>query len=111
MMMNGGHQENATSFTVFSFRILEITSLDNDRHRFDNKYAPGDYQNQRLMNEHGNDSENSAQRQRTSVAHKYFCGVAVVPQEAEPCSQDGSTKYGQLADTENKRNMQISRYF
>ena len=57
MMMQGSSQENTLAHSCLALVIFEKTDLQHDREGFEHEHSPGDHQNQRLVNEYGNNSE------------------------------------------------------
>ena len=107
MMMDRSHQENAAPGAIAPLGVAKPTGLQNHRAGFHDEHPAGDQQHERLMNQHRDDPQRSAQRQRAGVAHKYLRWVAVEPKKTQTGANHRRTKNGQLAGAHDMRNLQI----
>src|SRR5712692_4265367 len=79
MMVQRRHQENPPAFAEAFFGIFKIGPLRHYRHGLGHKYSARDQEHQRLMDQHREDPQRAAQRQRTGVPHEHERRMTVEP--------------------------------
>ena len=79
MMMQGAHQKDPPALSMLSSRIFEITYLQDHADVFHQENTAEYRDQQFLANDHRQRGDDSPQRQATRIAHKYRCGISIVP--------------------------------
>src|ERR1044071_7100550 len=97
MMVNGRHEEDAPTCTEAALCVTVPAGLNNNRTGFHHKNAACDYQDQRLMNQHRDNPEGAAERQRARVANKDLSGVEIEQKKTKPSSDHAREKDAQSA--------------
>ena len=103
MMMDGRHREDAFA------RQLETEHLQNDGDGFDHEHAADDGEEQFLFAANRDYANQSADCERTRVAHENFRGVTVEPEEAQSRSDQRGTNHSEFAGEWIKRHLQVFR--
>ena len=88
---------------------LETQHLKNHRDRFDDEDAADDREQQFLFATDRDDSDHSADRERSGVAHEDLRGMTVEPEKAQAGADERRADHGQLAGERIKRDLQIFR--
>src|SRR5271168_2540031 len=91
MMMQRRHPKNALAGE------LERGYLQNHRERFQNENAADGYQQNFLFDDHRDNSDCAANRERTDIAHEKLGRMRVVPKKTERRAQQRAAKNGELA--------------
>src|SRR5258706_997239 len=103
MMVNRRHPKNALAAQ------FERTDLQNYRHRFNNENSADKEEKNLLLDDHGDDPKRSSKRKRAHSAHKNLGGMRVVPKKTQRSANQGSAQDGQLTDSRDVLDFEISR--
>src|ERR1700678_2982399 len=86
MMMDRRHLEDPL------LAQLVTAHLQNYRQRFDHVDTTDENEQDFLLDQNRNDTQRSAQRQRSHVAHENLGRMRVVPKESERCAHHGAAE-------------------
>ena len=103
MVVDRRHTEDALTAQ------LEGADLQNHRQGFNHKHAAHDHQQELLTQQHGDNAQRAAQRQRTDVTHKDLRRISVEPEEAQPRADYRRTDDHQLTRVTQIRDVQVVR--
>ena len=90
MVVEGSHQEDAPSLSVFAFGVFEPALLQQHAHAFHKEDAAQQRQEEFLADKNRGHSDHAAYGKGAGVAHKHLRGEGVVPQEAYQGASESS---------------------
>src|ERR1700749_4561551 len=90
--MDGRHLEN--SFLA----QLVGSDLQDDRERFDDKYAADEGQQELLFDHDRDRADRASKSERAYVAHEDLGGMRVVPEKSDGGADHGAAENGEFAD-------------
>src|SRR2546430_14525113 len=106
-MMDRRHQEDSPARSKTPPRVAEPTRLQTHRRGFHHNHPAGYDQHERLVNQHRDNAERAAQRERSAVPHEHLRGMTVKPQETETSPQHRRTKHRKFSRADDMRNVEI----
>ena len=100
MMVQGSHLEN--SFSSSEFEVAYLYHYGKSLHH---EYTGHHKKQELLLAHYGHDTQSRSQRKGADVSHKDFSWVAVVPQESEAGTGQGSEKHSELCSLGYRNNV------
>src|SRR5450432_1407339 len=107
MMMNRRHPKKAPSLSVFLAGHFKITDLNHDRKQLANEDPADNHQRKGLLHHERDHADETAERERTGVAHKYLRGIRIVPKKGRPRSDQRSANHGEFSRTRHMADQEI----
>ena len=96
MMMQGAHEKDPSSVTVFLFRISEIADLDDHAQAFHQEHAANDGDQPFLTDDDRQGGDDAAEGEAARIAHEDLRRIGVIPEEAQAGTDQGPDKDGQF---------------
>src|SRR4029077_6306373 len=103
MMMNRRHGKDAAAGQ------FKTQHLQNHRDRFDHENTAHHHQEQFLLTTDRDHTDHAADGERSGIAHKNFCRIAVKPKKSKAGANQRRADNRQLAGEWIKRNLQVFR--
>src|SRR5258708_11841814 len=97
MVMQGAHEKDPSSFSIFFLSILEIGYLDDHAQVFHQEHTAENGYQPFFANDDGKRGNDPTQHEAARITHEYLCRVGAIPEEAQTGADQGPDKDGQLS--------------
>ena len=86
---------------------LERSDLHDDRNRLQHEYTPHDHEKEFLFGHHSHRAKGGTQSERANISHKYLGRIGIKPEEAQACTNHGTTEDRQFPTASDIGNLKV----